>query len=403
MEGKALWLTEDFGDLKRIVLMLGPACNFRCRHCLQMPDKDVGASCSVVLADKVWGLLVRFIRCALGNKGMKRSVLLWGGEPLMYWDTVKEIIERTDRECHWNGSPFFMFTVITNGSLLTEEKVEFFNRYNVHVPFSYDAPYPFAARDYVSDDICRLADRLKHGEISSNPCSYNMDVLLTMKCLRAKFPHLAFNDGTPFILRRTFDMPKDLYAFDWENVGKIVRKLFIGAKLGDRDALNILRTFVLPAVLNRDERKNDVPICRARRKQLYVTVDGKVSVCYNKTDVIGTLDDTLSRIWEKYFVRISEAYVNPECEGCEHNDVCDGFCLIEIRDKDGKSVTCREFRRPFWEIVKKELARLGEPPTESEVVWYSQQEKAMERQVQMFLREGKRYEVEHTRFPKDMA
>ena len=65
----------------------------------------------------------------IANSGARRNleVDFFGGEPLMNWEVVKQLVEygRSQEELH---NKKFRFTLTTNGVLLNDEIMEFSNR-----------------------------------------------------------------------------------------------------------------------------------------------------------------------------------------------------------------------------------------------------------------------------------
>ena len=417
MKELPLWETKDFGSVRKIYLMLGPACNMHCRHCLQTPTKSLNYG-KPKISSKMWDLIEHFVEHGMrvDNVGVKMSnkrirkkghcIVLWGGEPLLYWDIIKEIVERTNEKFYWLGTGKISFMFVTNGKLLTQEIVDFCNYYHVQVGFSYDAPYPFAVRDYISDEICELVQKLNFCEVYCNPCSYNMDTLLSMRCIIAKFPK--FKEmflGSPFIFKRTFPMPEELYKVDWDEMRYILKKIRIASQLDDENALTIIGKHIFNAMVEEGHKSFPEvwkPGCMSGWKEIQLALDGTVSLCHNKLVPIGTIDDTLSKIYDTSFNLLNTVYKNPDCEACEHRDICRGICPIELRDNRGCSVTCNDFRKEFLRLAKEEMSNLLRKPTEEEIAWYREQEKIMDKQVEMFLKEGQRYKEEGTPLPKEI-
>lgn len=94
-----------------IFILLGTACNMSCRHCSQLPVRVSSAQttrCSEELLDAIaeWSKQVDF----------KRTIWFWGGEPLLYLDTIKDIVSRLEAK----GADL-QYTTTTNGLLLTKQ------------------------------------------------------------------------------------------------------------------------------------------------------------------------------------------------------------------------------------------------------------------------------------------
>lgn len=117
-------------------LLLGLHCNYKCKYCNQTPVKEVEPSklqldtCFKVL-DKV-----------KSDYDLRSHFELWGGEPLVYWKALKQIIPYIRKL--WPDLPI---TMITNGSLLNKEKAQFFIEHKVTLIISHDGPAQVITRN----------------------------------------------------------------------------------------------------------------------------------------------------------------------------------------------------------------------------------------------------------------
>lgn len=115
-------------------IQLGLSCNYSCDYCSQKfveraPEtskKDIDQFMSMLgnLAfDEAKGLKIEF----------------WGGEPLVYWKTLKPLVEAIQQKFSgWRQDP--VFTIITNGSLLTKEICDWLQLTGFIVGISHDGP-----------------------------------------------------------------------------------------------------------------------------------------------------------------------------------------------------------------------------------------------------------------------
>lgn len=113
--------------IEELEIVLGFNCNFSCSYCGQSKYKDVMHSGTPDDVDEFIKKLAR-----LNCKKLK-NILIWGGEPLVYWKTLKLLLPKL-RELY----PSVGMCMHTNGSLLDIEKVEFLNKYNLRTIVSYD-------------------------------------------------------------------------------------------------------------------------------------------------------------------------------------------------------------------------------------------------------------------------
>ena len=101
--------SKDLYDLR---IQLGLRCNMHCRYCAQS-DRALEKAC--------WGPkdVPAFIaKLKAGNVNVTGVIELWGGEPFVYWKTIKNLVPQL-REMY----PNVRFAMITNGTLLTEDKI----------------------------------------------------------------------------------------------------------------------------------------------------------------------------------------------------------------------------------------------------------------------------------------
>lgn len=401
------YMNTDFGDINAFNLVLGTDCNMGCRHCSQRPVRK--ASDGVAEIDsKVFRLLRNFIAYSHDTASARRKpnqIVFWGGEPLLYWDTAKDLLLRLAKETGLKSGDGFVFSMTTNGLLLTEDKVDFINAHGMKVGISYEAPYPFAVRGYVPDTACAFADRIDNLSVTAN-CGtrYNCDPLLAYRCLVRKFPHAKSYD----IYERlycTFGMPADIYGYDWSEVSDNYRKLRIAAQLGDGFAMDKLLGYfrkmgdswhVIDDIPPR-ERILRCPFCGT---EFAVTLDGKVSFCSNGDLFFSTVADAFDDITERN-ARYGKSIVSAGCDACRHNDICWKQCSLSMRDAQGGFLMCDRQLLPLYDIIKGQLLELSEPLAESDREWYAGQEELMASRVEAFLLEGERYKREGTGMPKD--
>ena len=120
--------------IKHLKIQMGLSCNYTCDYCSQKfverapeTNKDDVESfmqkLEVLEFDEDFGLKVEF----------------WGGEPLVYWKTLKPLAEAIKAKFKgWKKKP--QLSIITNGSLLTEEIIDWLMMMDFSVSISHDGP-----------------------------------------------------------------------------------------------------------------------------------------------------------------------------------------------------------------------------------------------------------------------
>ena len=119
-------------DIRKLRIQLGINCNYKCSFCLQAQE-GAKLSSPVVRGEKLAKFMRQLEMAELKFDNLKK-IELWGGEPLVYWKTLKELIP-TLRE----KFPEVEISTISNGTLMTDEILEFFIRHRICLTFSHDA------------------------------------------------------------------------------------------------------------------------------------------------------------------------------------------------------------------------------------------------------------------------
>lgn len=120
--------------VKALCLHIAHDCNLACRYCFAEEGEYHGrrALMSFEVGKKALDFLI-------ANSGSRRNleVDFFGGEPLMNWDVVKQLVAygREQEKIHNKN---FRFTLTTNGVLLNDEIMEFANKEMSNVVLSID-------------------------------------------------------------------------------------------------------------------------------------------------------------------------------------------------------------------------------------------------------------------------
>ncbi len=120
--------------IKAMCLNVAHDCNLRCKYCFASTG-EYGSGRK--LMDIETGK--RAIDFLLKYSGTRKNLEMdfFGGEPLMNFDLVKEVVKYArSKEKEYNKN--FRFTITTNGVLLTEDKMDFINKEMSNVVLSLD-------------------------------------------------------------------------------------------------------------------------------------------------------------------------------------------------------------------------------------------------------------------------
>lgn len=125
---------KSAGVIKALCLHVAHTCNLNCSYCFASQGKYHGdrALMSLDVGKRALDFLIE-------NSGPRRNleVDFFGGEPLMNWDVVKQLVgyaRKREKEAGKN----FRFTLTTNGMLIDDDVIDFSNREMSNVVLSLD-------------------------------------------------------------------------------------------------------------------------------------------------------------------------------------------------------------------------------------------------------------------------
>lgn len=153
-----------------LVFNLGFNCNFHCKYCFRnYNDKSI-------LPNMPTEKLKTWLK---ENATNYSRIAVNGGEPLLYMDAIKELFSCVPK---WMDK-----RIITNGSLLTKDIVDYCNDNNVMVTISHDGKVTkfLRGRDVLEEklDLIRSIKRLAFTTVISK---YNINILENIKYIDYK-------------------------------------------------------------------------------------------------------------------------------------------------------------------------------------------------------------------------
>ena len=337
-------------------LKLGNACNFNCRHCSQgsVPKKDPGDS----ISEDVYRFLDKYI---IAHKNKKKSLIrLWGGEPLLYFHHIKKIVLR------YKDS--FDYTLISNGSLLSQEIVDFLNKNNINFVLSHDGENTAAIRDedvLKNNNIKKLFDSIKNKSFMSVITAVSPRIDKTIDYFRnmqyediyINFVWMINHDGT--------NEQNELSKIDFEEYRKSVQEtikrfeLHINGKGYFPKEHNYISTF-LSKIKNGKEKCFDNNCSYIKKcntcgyyvgdQMLEIDIYGNVYECHNGNNIIGKITDNYLELKEKANYYKDNKKKDLNCKDCDISFLCEGVCPTST--PLGDCVWCSFYKITFEEIIK---------------------------------------------------
>ena len=325
--------------IKSMCLHISHDCNLRCKYCFASTgDFGKGRKLMPVETGK------KAIDFLLTHSGNRHNLELdfFGGEPLMNWDAVKEIVDYArSKEEEYNKK--FRFTVTTNGVLLDDENIDYINKEMKNVVLSLDG------RKCVNDNM-RLTINGKG--------SYDIFVPKFQKLVEKRLK----GDNKEYYARGTFtknnlDFAEDVYhiaddlGFDQLSVEPVIADPSEPYAITEEDLPAIFAEYEKLAVEMIRRKKEgrcfnffhfmidlDQGPCAIKRlrgcgcgnEYVSVTPDGDIYPCHqfvgNDEWKMGNLDDETLDIEMKDKFACSNIYTKEGCKDCWCKFYCSGGC-----------------------------------------------------------------------------
>lgn len=128
-------MKNNFQYIKSIEFDVSGNCNLDCKYCYFKFDREERVSRDNYLMSKDI-VNTFFEKYLLSNNDIEKlNISFWGGEPLLNFDVVKYIVEKSELIAPKNS---LNFLIVTNGTLINKEVAEFCSHHNVTLQITID-------------------------------------------------------------------------------------------------------------------------------------------------------------------------------------------------------------------------------------------------------------------------
>ena len=324
--------------VKALCLHVAHDCNLKCRYCFAEEGEYHGKRS--LMSAEVGKKAIDFI---IANSGKRRNleVDFFGGEPLMNFDVVKEIVEygREQEKLHDKN---FRFTITTNGILLDDEKQKYINENMHNVVLSLDGRKEIndymrpraggqGSYDIIVPKFQKLAesrnqtDYYLRGTFTHNNLDFSKDVF-----------HIADDLGfkqvsvEPVVAESTesYAITEDDLDTIFEEYEKLAEQLYIRHKTGEKD-FNFFHFMVDltggPCIAKR------LSGCGSGTEYLAVTPEGDLYPCHQfvgqEEYKIGSVYNGIENTAIREEFANCNVYTKPDCKKCWAKFYCSGGCM----------------------------------------------------------------------------
>ena len=353
----------DFKNRKTVVkamcLHIAHDCNLACRYCFAEEGEYHGrrALMSLEVGKKALDFLIE-------NSGSRVNleVDFFGGEPLMNWDVVKELVKygrSREKECNKN----FRFTLTTNGVLLNDEIMEFANKEMANVVLSLDGrpevndhnrPFRNGKGSYAHivpkfQEFAKLREDMSYyvrGTFTREALDFSEDV--------KHYADLGFKHMS---MEPVVALPTEDYALREEDLPQIMEEY-------DKLAVEYIKRYKEGKGFNFFHFNIDLEQgpCVAKRlsgcgsgtEYLAVTPWGDFYPCHqfvgNEKFLMGNVYDGITRTDLQDEFKMCNVYAKPKCRECFARYYCSGGCAANAYNfhgdiKDAYDIGCEMQRK----------------------------------------------------------
>lgn len=355
-------------DYTLLTVLPNNRCNFSCSYCYS-------ASCR-----NATSMDIGMLRCGIEyfvkskrDRPLRRNLsisYMGGGEPMLSWNIIKDSIEFAERLAV-EESIVISFRIITNGSILSEEQLDFIKKHKIGLSISFEVLEDIQnlQRKHfeIVDNNLRLA--LQHGietQLNVTVTPYNVNrIEETYHQMRNRYPEVRHAMFEPVCAQNMFPSPKDMEGFYDAYIAGFMSIL----ALGMTDGVEITSFPYLRTVF---------PLKRACPGEFCITAEGNLTGCYCvSTDDHPLFDKTLyGRVCRDKVVIDKDVFTDlltynvnsrDECRECTARWNCGGGCFHQFQSHDEpfRKKICNFTRKFVEEIIKfrvyaKENKRLSE-------------------------------------------
>ena len=330
--------------IKAMCLHVAHTCNLNCSYCFASQGKYQGDR--AVMSFEVGKQAFDFL---IANSGNRRNleVDFFGGEPLMNWDVVKQLVAYA-RSVEKEHNKNFRFTLTTNGLLIDDEVIDFLNKEMSNVVLSLDGRrevHDHFRKDYAGNgSYDRILPKFKklvdarggkgyyiRGTFTHQNVDFTNDIF-----------HMADLGFTELSMEPVVCPPDDPYALTQEDLPKLFEQYEILAKeMIKRKKEGRPFTFYHymldlkngPCIYKR------ITGCGSGTEYMAVTPWGELYPCHQ---FVGDEKYSLGNIWDGVTnkavqdeFRSCNAYARKECKDCWARLYCSGGCAANAYHATG--------------------------------------------------------------------
>ncbi len=372
--GLAFDFKRRSNEVKALCLHVAHTCNLNCSYCFASQGKYHGER--ALMSFEVGRRALDFLVESSGSR-TNLEVDFFGGEPLMNWQVVKDLVAYA-RSIEGERHKKFRFTLTTNGVLVDDEVIDFANREMNNVVMSIDGRpevhdrfrVDYAGRGSYEKIVPKFLDfAKKRGDrsyyVRGTYTHFNTDFTNDIF-------HLADLGFTELSMEPVVCAPDDPCALTEEDLPVLFEQYEILAKeMLKREKEGRPFTFYHymidlthgPCIYKR------ISGCGSGTEYMAVTPWGDLYPCHqfvgDEKYLMGNIWDGVTNTALRDEFKLCNAYARPECDGCWARLYCSGGCAANAYHATGSirgvyKYGCELFKKRMECAIMMKAARAEE-------------------------------------------
>lgn len=314
-------------DADLVFLIVGKSCNFNCSYCIQGDSHRV--TDKVEISPEVIDYL----------NGFHNRVTFYGGEPMLYFDQIKEILVKTRNS---NNS----YSLMTNGSLIRKSHIEFLNYFDVNLHVSWDGYNSRFSRyrDVMRENwgVLRFSNKLWIPSVIHS-MNYPGDILEAANELDEDYFSLHGYHLNVFLNPIIKRCENKIFDVDYSRIRNDIKKVIACPDTHVKQALLTYAYNSYVGWLGSDDYLYKCGHCIA------LGLDGTVYQCKNSDKVFGRIKD-LDNWWNWQVAH--DLNKNHDCVNCSVFPFCRGGCRILDKYQEEFCLLQKAFFEPLADWAK---------------------------------------------------
>ncbi len=358
-ENMAFDFKRRSNEVKALCLHVAHTCNLNCEYCFASQGKYNGerALMSFEVGKRALDFLIEN-----SGKRVNLEVDFFGGEPLMNWDVVKELVAYA-RSIEAEHNKHFRFTLTTNGVLVDDDVIDFANREMSNVVMSIDGRkevhdrfrVDYAGRGSYDKVVPKFLDfAKKRGErdyyVRGTYTHHNVD-------FASDILHLADLGFTKLSMEPVVCAPDDPCALTEEDLPVLFEQYEILAKemlRREREGRPITFYHYMIDLTHGPCIYKRISGCGSGTEYMAVTPWGDLYPCHqfvgDERYLMGNVWDGVTNTALRDDFKMCNVYARPDCADCWAKLYCSGGCAANAYHATGSirgtyEYGCKLFRK----------------------------------------------------------